>query len=207
MTEKRPYRKNLGIQGLIYLGGQELEIAVKNISITGLLAELKESDFIHDTEDIFQSIKISPVIDLYLPELRVAGEAEVVRSDDADSHINLALEFRNISYDIDNVLYSRRAYRKNMTSPGQIVFNNEKHFFTTENVSVDGLMIRLAGKVEVEPGTVATYDFKRFELSGQIKVIWVQHDTYSTLMGLEYLYLEKDAVKGIPRFSRQDNLR
>ncbi len=203
MIEKRPYRKNLAIKGLIYLGGQEIEIRVKNVSITGFLAELQENDLIHDIEDIFQSIKISPVVDLYLPELRIVGEAEVVRSNNVEGRINLALEFRNISYDVDNVLYSRRAYRKNMTSPGEIIFNNEKHFFTTENVSVDGLMIRLAGKVEVESGTVTAYYFKHFELSGQIKVIWIQYDTYTTIMGLEYLYLEKDAVKGIPRFSHQ----
>ncbi len=200
MTQERPYRKNLATKGLVYMGGQELEVKVKNLSLTGLLAELEGGEHVYDIKDLFQAIKISPVIDIYLPELRVAGEAEVVRSEQADGGISFALEFRNLSYDIDNLVYSRRAYRKNMTAPGQIIFDGEKHFFNTENVSVDGMMIRLAGRVEVKAGTITQYEFKRLELSGEIKVIWVHHDPYTTLMGLEYQYLEKDSIKGIPRF-------
>ncbi len=203
MIEERPYRKNLAMQAFIFMGGKELEVTIKNLSITGMLAELSESSLFQDAREIFEAIKVSPVIDIYLPKLRLAGEAEVVRTENADGCIKLALEFRNISYEVDNLLYSRRAYRKNMTSPGNIVFNGEKHFFNTENVSVDGLMIRLAGKVEAEPGQVTSYDFKRFELSGKIKVIWVQYETYTTIMGLEYLYLEKDIIaKLLPRFNQ-----
>ena len=203
MSETRAYRTNLASIGLVYMGSHEHKITIKNLSLTGLLAEFSESDLTHDVKDIFQTIKISPVIDIYLPELKLAGEVEVVRSDMIDGHINLALEFRNLSYEIDNVLYSRRVYRKNLTSPGQIIFNGETHVFNTENVSVDGLMIRLDKKVEVEEGTVTTFDFKRLELSGEIKVIWVQYDNSTTIIGLEYLYLEKDSVKGIPRFSHE----
>jgi len=39
------------------------------------------------------------MIDLYLPEMRLNGEAEVVRADMEGDRIMLALEFKNISYD------------------------------------------------------------------------------------------------------------
>ena len=114
--------------------------------------------------------------------------------------MHFALEFRNISYEIDNLLYSRRSYRKNMTASGHIVLNEEKQAFNTENVSVDGMMVRLAGLVETKLGSVASYQFESLELSGEAKVIWLEHANNSTLMGLEYLHLEKDGVKGVPRF-------
>ncbi|WP_031433111.1 PilZ domain-containing protein [Methylomarinum vadi] len=200
MAEERSYRKNLAIKGFVYMGGQELEVKVRNVSITGLLAELKTEGVMNDVKDVFQAIKLSPVIDIYLPELRVAGEAEMVRSEKVDGHLLFALEFRNIYYDVDNLVYSRRAYRKNMAAPGHVWINGESHTFTTENVSVDGLMIRLEGKLDLEPGAVLRYEFKRLELSGEAKVIWREQGEETTLLGLEYLYLEKDSIKGVPRF-------
>ena len=202
LDEKRPYRKNLTSNGLIYLGEQELEISVRNLSLTGLLAELEDNASISDINDVFQSVKLSPVIDIYLPEMRLAGEAEIVRADMIDGQIYLALEFRNISYDVDNVLYKRKVYRKNMAAPGQIIFNEIKYDFNTLNVSVDGLSIRITENIEVKEGTVTIFDFKRLKLRGEIKVVWVEHnEDGATIMGLQYQHMEKDDVSGIPRFS------
>lgn len=206
MSEKnRLYRKKLSSQGLIYLGDEELEISVKNLSISGLLAELDENVVVSDIEDMFKSLKISPVIDLYLPEMRLAGEAEVVRADMVKGHIYMGLEFINVSYDVENFLHKRHAYRKNLTAPGQIIFNGNKYKFNTENVSVDGLMVHLQEDIRVDAGTVTIFDFKRLELRGEVTVAWVEHrEDGSTLMGLQYLHMEKELIKGIPRFASQD---
>ncbi|NOR70823.1 MAG: PilZ domain-containing protein [Methylomarinum sp.] len=202
----RLYRKNLSSQGLIYLGGEELEITVRNLSISGLLAELDSNAVVSDIEDIFKSLKISPIIDLYLPEMRLAGEAEVVRADIVKGHIYMGLEFSNITYDVDNSLYKRHAYRKNLAAPGQIVLNGNKYQFNTENVSVDGLMIHLQENIAVDVGTVSIFDFKRLQLRGEIKVVWVDHrEDGSTLMGLQYLHMEKENIKGIPQFTPIDS--
>ena len=164
------------------------------------------SDFSHGlisskTVRSIDLIKGSPVIDIYLPEMGLAGEAEVVRADMGDGHIHLALEFRNLSYDVGNLLYKRKAYRKNMATSGQIVFNGKKYHFLTRNVSVDGLMILLQETIDVEEGTITIFDFKKLQLRGKIKVIWVDHGMdASTLIGLQYVHMEKEQIKGIPRF-------
>lgn len=200
--EKRSYRKSLTSHGLIYMGGEELEISVRNLSITGLLAELDGNAGIDDIKDVFKSVKLSPTIDLYLPEMHIAGEAEIVRADMIDEHIYLALEFRNVSHDVDNVLYKRKAYRKNMTAPGQIIFHGKKYDFNTKNVSVDGLMILLKEKIEVKEGAITIFDFKRLQLRGEIKVAWVDYtEDGGTLMGLQYVHMEKLNIIGIPRFA------
>ena len=203
--QKRRYRTNLTSYGLVYLGGQELEISVRNLSITGLLAELDDNIGIHDIKDLFQTVKLSPIIDLYLPDMHLAGEAEIVRADMIDGCIYLALEFRNVAYDVDNVLYKRKAYRKNMTAPGQIVFDGNKYDFNTKNVSVDGLMVYLKEKIKVEEGTVTIFDFKRLQLRGEIKVVWVDYtEDGGTLLGLQYVHMEKEDISGIPRFAPKE---
>jgi hypothetical protein len=198
---KRYYRKKLTSQGLIYIAGEEIEMSVRNLSITGLLAELSSNPAISSIADIFAAIKVTTKVDIYLPEMRLMGEAEVVRADLIEGHIYLALEFCQLSHDVDNTLYTRKAYRKEMVAPGLIVFNREKYTFTTRNVSVTGLMVHLEEKLEVADGTMTVFDFKRLNLRGEIKVVWSEPaEDGGTYIGLEYVHMEKTDIKGIPSF-------
>lgn len=199
----RSCRKKLISHGLIYMGEEEHEIKVIDISITGVLAEL-HSNRDMDGKDIFNMLLSTTMIDLYLPEMRLAGEAEVVRVDVNGDRLLLALEFKNIAYDIDQNLNKRKAYRKNMPDPGQILLNGEFHEFHTVNVSVDGLMIRMNKSLSVEEGTITSFEFNLLELKGQVEVIWYDLTTNGeTLMGLRYVSINAENIKGIPRFNRQ----
>lgn len=200
----RPRRTNLVSHGFIYMGEEEHQITIKNISINGVLVQLNSDREDIDIKYIFNQLLVSTIIDLYLPEMRLAGEAEVVRADMEDDHILLALEFKNIAFDVDQNLNKRKVYRKSMTDLGKILVNGEWYNFTTVNVSVEGLMICLAQEISVEVGTVTQFEFKRLELEGQIKVIWLDHISDGrTLIGVQYVQMEKNIIKGIPRFSRQ----
>ncbi len=195
-SEDRAQRKNTDSYGMIYLGFEEHRIKVLNLSLSGLLAELQFEDCVPDTKDIFRALQVSPLVDIYLPDLRMAGEAEVVRADVTVEGMQIAVEFRNLSYDADNLLYNRRAYRKNMTAPGLITLNHCEYTFNTENVSVDGLMLRILGKLQVETGTTTLFYFKHLELEGEAKVVWVEHDADTTLLGLQYQYLASQLLSG-----------
>jgi hypothetical protein len=200
----RPYRKTLTSHGLIYMGGEELGITIKNLSITGVLAELNNKAEGTDVKDIFNNLLASTTVDFYLPEMRLAGEVEVSRVDMLNNQIFLALEFKTVAYDVDNLLYKRKAYRKHMPGPGQILLNKKYREFNAVNVSVEGLMIRLDEIIAVEEGTITLFEFPQLELEGEIKIVWVdQTDNTGTLMGLQYVHMEKTTVKGIPRFAPQ----
>jgi hypothetical protein len=199
----RPRRTQLESYGFIYLGEEEHKITIKNISITGVLVQLSSDREDIDIKYIFNQLLVSTILDLYLPEMRLAGEAEVVRADMEDGHILLALEYRNIAFEIDQHLNRRKAYRKYMADLGKILFNGEWYFFTTVNVSIKGLMISLSQKVSVEVGTITRFEFQQLELGGEIKVIWVDHvSDDQTLIGLQYVQMEKVSVKGIPSFAQ-----
>ena len=200
----RPCRKSLTSCGLIYMGGEEQKITVINISITGVLAELNSNEKDIDVKDIFNILLTSTIIDLYLPEMRLAGEAEVVRVDVNNNRIFLALEFKNIAFDIDKNLNKRKAYRKSMPDPGLIFLNGKYLEFYTVNVSVEGLMIRLTESLSVEEGTITRFEFKRLDLKGEVEVIWVDPIPDSgTLIGLQYIKMNTYKVAGIPRFTWQ----
>ena len=203
-TLDRPRRTNLVSEGFIYMGEEEHKITVKNLSINGVLAQLNTDREDIDIKYVFDQLLVSTVIDLYLPEMRLVGDVEVVRGDMEEGHILLALEFKNIAFEIDKDLNKRKAYRKNIPDSGKILLNGHCCNFASVNVSVDGLMICLLEAIELEVGTITRFEFKRLELEGDVKVIWV--DLISdgrTLIGLQYVHLERNALKKIPRFSQQ----
>ena len=90
-----------------------------------------------------------------------------------------------------------------MTAPGKILLNGEYREFTTVNVSVDGLMVNLAEAIDVKAGEVTVFEFDQLGLDGEIKVIWAERTANDgTLLGLQYVHMEKTAIKGVPRFAR-----
>jgi hypothetical protein len=49
---------------------------------------------------------------------------------------------------------------------------------------------------------VTVFEFKRLELEGEAKVVWVESiPEGGTLMGLQYVHMEKSEIKGIPEFA------
>ena len=186
---------------MIYLGGEELFLKIINLSVTGLFAELSPGKVIKDINDVFRAISSTARVDIYLQELKLAGEAEVVRAEVEGDKILIAVEFKNITYDVDDLLYKRKAYRKNMEEIGHIVLNGELLAFKTQNVSVEGMMVRVDKVIEIEDGAYTHFDFEELGLKGEIRIIWSEKDAEGgTYMGLEYVQLENIEIIGIPKF-------
>lgn len=204
VESNRPYRKNLTSQGLIYMGGEEYKIVIKDLSLSGVLAQLSTEQVANKTtKDIFKILSVSTSIDIYLPEIRLAGEAEVVRMDVREGLMLLALDFKNISYDVDGQFYKRKVYRKNLDAPGKILLNDNYRDFHTINVSVDGLMIKLEESLTVDVGLVTVFEIDNLELEGEVIVKWLEPTGGDgTLLGLQYVHMGKSEIKGIPSFSR-----
>lgn len=191
---ERPYRKNLTLNGSIYMGGEKRTVSIKNMSITGALAELNVKD--ENAGDIYKLLSTSTMIDICLPELHLVGDAEVVRVDMDSGRTFIAMEFKRIGH---KPMYERKSRRANLIVPGRIFLHGEYWEFTTVNVSASGLMILLPETLAVEEGLITMLDFERLELEGQVKVIWVDHTADAgTMVGLQYMYMVNTAIDGIP---------
>ncbi|MDD2738524.1 MAG: PilZ domain-containing protein [Methylomonas lenta] len=199
VAENRAYRKNLSSYGLIYLGFSEYSIKVINLSLTGFLAQLSDNHPASRIKDIFRSLQVSPRVDIYLPDLRIAGEAEAVRVEENELGLQIGIEFRNLSYDVGNLMYERRAYRRSITELGQLMLDGLEFEFTTENVSVNGLMVRIAGEFKVDTGDVLPFTFKQLDIQGEAEVLWVEKEQHATFLGLSYVHLERDFITTVPQ--------
>ena len=202
MTNSRQYyRKNFSLSGLLFIGGVEHEMQVQNLSISGILIAIDASEDIVDERDIFLLVRQSSLVDIYIEKLNLAGEAEIVRVDMDGERILIGMEFKQISYDAENLLYKRKAYRKSMAAPGQILIAEQFYDFMTRNVSVDGLMIRIPEHVDLCMNIIVEFKFDKLHLYGESRIIWFEHDDNGgTIIGMEYQHMEKSDIKGIPRF-------
>lgn len=187
--------------GLVFMNGKEWDVAVQNLSITGVLIQIGLNEQ-HDIQQLIATLSTSIIVDLYIPELRLACEAEVVRANTSDDgNVELALEFKSVTHCIEKWQYKRKAYRKVLSDIGRILLDGKCHEFISVNASVDGLMVRLPATVAVREGTIAPFEFKRLALKGKVKVIWVDALSDSgTFLGLQYLNIEKEAIKNLPDF-------
>jgi hypothetical protein len=88
-----------------------------------------------------------------------------------------------------------------MSVLGQLLVNDEYCSFYTINISVDGLMIRLAKTVAITEGMTTSFELKDLGLKGEVHVVWVDFDIDGkTLVGLKYINMDTDEIKGVPRF-------
>lgn len=198
----RPCRKNLTSQGMIYMGGEEQDITVTNISIIGVLAELNSKNKDIDVKSIFNILLTSTIVDMYLPDMRLAGEAEVVRVDVSEGRIFLALIFKNVYFDIDRLKNKRKSYRKHLSDTGIILLKGHYHDFTAVNVSAEGMMIRIAKPLYIDGGLKTLLEFKKLNLKGEVEKVWSENNVdVDVLIGLRFVNISAEAVKGIPRFA------
>lgn len=195
------YRKHLSLTGLLFIAGSEHEMIVHDVSISGLSVTIESDTDLGNERDMFLLLKQSSLVDIYIQKLHLAGEAEIVRVELKDDKFLIGMEFKQVSYDAENLLYKRKAYRKSMTAPGQILITRTVYDFMTRNVSVEGLMVRVPEHVEVHKGMVVEFKFDKLHLFGECLVVWFEHDDNNgTLIGLEYQHMQKDDIQGIPRF-------
>ena len=201
--ERKTYRKRLHTKGVIFIDNEELEFTIHDVSVGGMYVALHPGRKVKYIDDVWLAMKTNPIIDLQVKAMRMTAEAEIVRADMEEGIMFLALEFKNISNYADNPFYERKVYRKNMIESGHILFGSKALKFTTRNVSVTGLMIHIAEKVEEEIGFITAFDFRKLGFKGKVKVVWLEYsEDGGTLIGLEYVNMDNLKIKDVPSFDR-----
>lgn len=189
-AQQRAYRKPMTSYGWMYLGGVMQGIVLKNISITGALVQLQSKDEQFDKERVLKTLTVSKIIDFYFPLLQLSGEAKIVRGFSPEQDLmDIALEFQNIAYSVNEPIYKRKSYRREIAIQGRLVVKDKPYDMTTVNMSLGGLMVHVPEYLLVQQGAVLPLEFSN--LKGLVNVIWIVHQNNETLLGLAYFKPEK----------------
>lgn len=184
---RHPYQKPINSRGWVYLDGEMREITVKSISIVGALAQLHLDDSNFSSKRTLHHLSSIKSIDFFLPHLQLSGAAKITNVDTSQEDILLELEFENLAYTVDEPVFKRKSYRKEVAIPGKITIKDQAYPFVTVNISMDGLMIRLPKAVSLEKDWFMPFEFTNSDLKGYVKVVWTQtKGDNETLVGLQY---------------------
>lgn len=200
--KQRAYRKTINSHGRVFFGDEKREIAVKNISTSGMLIQLKEGGLNVDNKHLLEDISPRQFINFCIPPLQLSGGAKIVRAFIAqDLQVFLGLEFQSLlSCGASMSCANNHSYRSSLAIPGRLLLHCDYFDFLTVNMSADDLIIRLPIIIGVEKGMVLAFEFPHANLKGWVKVLWTYDmEHFETLMGLQYVKPENEEGDAMAR--------
>ena len=190
--ERNEYRKKLNSSGRIYLGGVNLDFTGTDISVKGMRIELKPRGFITDIDDVNALIKEITVAEIYVEELMLTGEVEIVWVNSEKNKIIMGLEFRDVIYNAKKMWRKRKFYRKQVKEFGHLVINDNITDFECRDISVDGMRLYVKNREGLSAGHVVKLVSEALTIKAMAKIIWLNEDADSqgAMLGLRYFTIE-----------------
>ena len=188
--DRKEYRKNFNSSGQLHLAGETLEFMSHDVSVNGILIEVKPGRLLASFDDFEKFLKENAKAELFVKDLMLTGEAEVMWVRNEDGKIIMGLEFREVMHNAERLWLKRQYYRKEQAFSGYLIMNNRRIDFEGLNVSVDGLMIYLKESNECfAKGSVTRLFSEALHIKALAKICWVKKEGQGggIFIGLRYL--------------------
>ena len=190
--ERNEYRKKLNSSGQIYLGGVDLEFTGSDISVKGMRIELEPGGLIADINDVNALIKEITVAEIYVSELMLTGEVEIVWVNSEKNKIIMGLEFRDVIYNAKKMWRKRKYYRKQVKEFGHLIVNDNIIDFECRDISIDGMRLYVKNREGLSAGHVVKVVSEALAIKAMAKIIWLNEETdgQGAMLGLRYFTIE-----------------
>lgn len=191
IQDRKEYRKSFTSNGSIYLGGEKLGFKGFDISVRGMQIELTSGDLVQNVSDVAQIIESNNTAEIYVDELRLTGEVELIWVRDEKGKILIGLEFRDVMHNAEKMWRKRRFYRKKLLKTGSLILQDQEIDFECLDFSIDGMRLRITGHEDlvIQTGTNIKIISEKLDLEAEAKIIWVDRNdaNEAILLGLRYL--------------------
>jgi hypothetical protein len=191
IQDRKEYRKSFTSNGSIYLGGEKLHFKGYDISVRGMQIELTQGTLVQNVSDVAQIIESNSTAEIYVDELRLTGEVELIWVRDDEDKILIGLEFRDVMHNAEKLWRKRRYYRKNLVKTGVLIIKDREMDFECKNFSVEGLCLRVTSHEDTKilAGDNAKVISEQLSLDALAKIAWVNRNEDDELitLGLRYL--------------------
>ncbi|WP_404355753.1 PilZ domain-containing protein [Methylotuvimicrobium sp. KM1] len=193
--ERKEYRKNLTSSGKLHLAGETLDFISHDVSVNGILIEIVPGRLLSTFSDFESFINENSAAEIFVKDLMLTGEVEIIWVKEKDNNILMGLEFKHVIYNADRLWLKRQYYRKKQSFVGFLMLKNKRVEFEGKNISVDGLMIYVKDPdKDLLPNVVVSLYSESLQMKGMAKICWIQHEQEpeknGALIGLRYLSSE-----------------
>lgn len=193
IQDRKEFRKNLISNGSIFLGGEKLDFKGYDISVRGMQIEVTPGVLVHSVSDVAQIIESNNIAEIFVEELGLTGDVELVWVRDEDGKIIMGLEFRDVMHNAGKMWRKRRSYRKKLQKFGSLFIQDHEIDFECLDFSVEGMRLRIVEpeNIKIQAGSDAKVISDKLNLEAIAKVIWVNRneDDDAIYLGLRYLEL------------------
>ena len=188
--EKKEYRKNYSSSGQLHMAGETLEFISHDVSVKGISIEVVPGRLLSEYADFEAYIKENTLAEIFVKDLMLTGEVEVIWLRQEQDKILMGLEFHDVIYNADRLWLKRQFYRKERSFTGFLLLRDRSVEFEGKNVSVDGLMIYLNELDEsLSQNSVVRLYSESLNIKAMAKICWIKEATEPKgfYLGLRYL--------------------
>jgi c-di-GMP-binding flagellar brake protein YcgR len=195
IQDRKEYRKSFTSNGSIYLGGEKLDFKGYDISVRGMQIELTQGTLVQNVSDVAQIIESNSTAEIYVDELRLTGEVELIWVREDEEKILIGLEFRDVMHNAEKLWRKRRFYRKKLVKTGSLILQDQEIDFECLDFSIDGMRLRVAEQNNeiVKAGAEAKIVSDQLGLEALAKIVWVNRNEDDEIIysGLRYLEINE----------------
>ncbi len=192
IQDRKEYRKSFTSNGSIYLGGEKLSFRGFDISVRGMQIELSPGTLVQNVSDVAQIIESNSSAEIYVDELRLTGEVELIWVREEKGKTLIGLEFRDVMHNAEKMWRKRRFYRKKLLKTGTLILQDQEIDFECLDFSVDGMRLRITGHENqaIQTGASAKVISEKLDLEALAKIVWVERNEANEVIVLGLRYLE-----------------
>lgn len=184
--DRKEYRKNFNAEGQLFVGGETLQLNCYDVSLKGAMVEVSPGELLTSIEDFETLVNEDRQAAVFVAELMLAGEVDVVWVKRERNRIMMGLEFRDVVHNAHKLWRKRRGYRKVEAFTAELFIDKERFSVEGINRSVEGMCLKLAGThPSIRENAPVKVLVAELGFSALGKVVWVDGNELTTRFGLQ----------------------
>jgi len=186
--ERKDYRKNFNAVGQLFIGGEVLQLNCYDVSVKGAMIEVMPGELLATIADFEALLAQDRHAEMFVEELMLSGEVNVVWVKQDRQRIMMGLEFESVTHNAEKLWIKRRAYRKTESFSADLIIESQKWQVNGINRSTNGLCVTLPEQhPAIKVNVPVKIQAKELGLAAIGKVVWVRDGGGLTKVGLEIL--------------------
>ncbi|MGY6276918.1 PilZ domain-containing protein [Methylomonas sp. MgM2] len=191
LRERKEYRKNFSAVGQLNMGGEILQINCYDVSVKGVMIEVLPGQLLRTIADFEAFLAENRCAEIFVDELMLSGEVNVVWVREDQNRIMMGLEFEEVVYNAEKLWIKRRDYRKTESFVVELSVDNQKWQVEGINRSKNGLSVALpAPHPSIKINAPVKVQVKDFGLAALGKIVWINESEESIKVGLQILSID-----------------
>lgn len=189
--DRKEYRKNFNAEGRLYVGGETLQLNCYDVSLKGAMVEVKPGDLLTTIQDFEILLDEGRQAEIFVEELMLAGEVDIVWVKREHNRIMMGLEFRDVVHNAQKLWRKRRGYRKLEAFSADLFVDKDKLTLESVNRSVEGMCLKFSGSLpSIKPNVPVKVLVGELGLSALGKIVWVESNELTTRFGLQLVTIK-----------------